>query len=43
MPLWVTVGLIALAVMALVGVAAHLIDESVERHERAPDSRDRHA
>jgi hypothetical protein len=34
MPLPVTVGLIVLAVMAVVGVTAYLIDEGTERHER---------
>ena len=43
MPLTVTVGLIVLAVMAIVAMTAHLIDESAERHERTSDSRDRRA
>ena len=43
MPLVVTVSLIVLAVMVLIGVTAYLIDESTERHERAPGNRDRHA
>ena len=43
MPLVVTVSLIAIVVMALVGVTAYLIDESTERHERALGNRDRHA
>jgi len=34
MPLVVTVGLIVLGVIIVVGAAAYLIDESMERHER---------
>jgi len=34
MPLVVTVGLIVLGVVIVVGTAAYLIDESMERHER---------
>jgi hypothetical protein len=33
MPLVVTVGLIVLGVIIVVGTAAYLIDESMERHE----------
>jgi hypothetical protein len=33
-PLPVTVGLIVLAVMAVIGVTAYLIDQDTERHER---------
>jgi|HubBroStandDraft_6_1064221.scaffolds.fasta_scaffold9212942_1 hypothetical protein len=40
MPLPVTVGLIVLAVMTIVGVTAHLIDESTERQERTRDDGD---
>ena len=43
MQLVLIVSLIVLAVMAIVGVTAYLIDESAERHERTSDSRDRRA
>jgi len=33
MPLVVTVGLIVVGVIIVVGTAAYLIDESMERHE----------
>jgi hypothetical protein len=34
MPLPLIAGLFVLAVMAIVGVTAYLIDENTERHER---------
>ena len=37
MPLPLTVGLIALGVIAIVGAVGYLIDKSVERHERDED------
>jgi hypothetical protein len=37
MPLPLTVGLILLGVIVIVGVAAYLIDENAERHERTRD------
>lgn len=40
MPLPVTVGLIVLAVIAIVGVAAYVIDESAERNEHISDNHD---
>jgi len=45
MPLTLTVGLIVLAVIALVAVVGYWIDEAeepLERGDRAPDDRQRH-
>jgi len=41
MPLPVTVGLIVLAVIAIIGVTAYVIDESDERNEHITDNHDR--
>jgi len=42
MPLPVTVGLIVLAVIAVVGTIAYLIDESEERLEHGSKNRNQH-